>query len=87
MCKHRIKNQNTLFCLGIFTYTYECQDIIQIALKRLPAGRKRRKKAVRFSPTFKGYNNELLIKCPYIRLFNHEYMIYKYALYPNLNNN
>jgi hypothetical protein len=26
------------------TYTYERQDIIQIALKRLPGGRERRKK-------------------------------------------
>jgi hypothetical protein len=28
----------------MFTYTYERQDIIQIALKRLPGGRERRKK-------------------------------------------
>jgi hypothetical protein len=32
----RIKNQNTLFSLGMVTY--ERQDIIQIALKRLPGG-------------------------------------------------
>jgi hypothetical protein len=31
------KFKNTLFSLGMFTYTYERQDIIQIALKRLPA--------------------------------------------------
>jgi hypothetical protein len=31
-------NQNTLFSLGMLTYTYERQDIIQIALKRLPGG-------------------------------------------------
>jgi hypothetical protein len=37
--KSRIKNQNTLFSLlGMLTYTYERQDIIQIALKRLPEG-------------------------------------------------
>jgi hypothetical protein len=32
------QTQNTLFSLGMFTYTYEHQDIIQIALKRLPGG-------------------------------------------------
>jgi hypothetical protein len=30
----RKKNQNRLFSLGMLTYTYERQDIIQIALKR-----------------------------------------------------
>jgi hypothetical protein len=30
------KFKNTLFSLGMFTYTYERQDIIQIALKRVP---------------------------------------------------
>jgi hypothetical protein len=39
--------KNTLFNLVMFTYTYERQDIIQIALKRLPGGGERRKK--RFS--------------------------------------
>jgi hypothetical protein len=29
----RIKNQNTLFSLGMLTYAYELQDMIQIALK------------------------------------------------------
>jgi hypothetical protein len=33
------QTQNTLFSLGMLTYTYERQDIIQIALKRLPGGR------------------------------------------------
>jgi hypothetical protein len=28
--------KNTLFSLGMLAYTYERQDIIQIALKRLP---------------------------------------------------
>jgi hypothetical protein len=32
------QTQNTLFSLGMLTYTYERQDIIQIALKRLPGG-------------------------------------------------
>jgi calcineurin-like phosphoesterase family protein len=36
------KNQNTLFSLGMLTYTYERQDIIQIVLERLPGeGEKR----------------------------------------------
>jgi hypothetical protein len=30
------KSQNSLLSLGMFTYTYERQDIIQITLKRLP---------------------------------------------------
>jgi hypothetical protein len=30
------QSQYSLFILGMFTYTYERQDIIQIALKRLP---------------------------------------------------
>jgi hypothetical protein len=30
--------QNTLFNLGMVTYSYERQDIIQFALKRLPGG-------------------------------------------------
>jgi hypothetical protein len=38
------QSQYSLFSLGMFTYTYERQDIIQIALKRLPGGRERRKK-------------------------------------------
>jgi hypothetical protein len=33
-----LKTHNTLFSLGNLTYTYERQDIIQIALKRLPGG-------------------------------------------------
>jgi hypothetical protein len=33
-----IHSQYTLFSLGMFTYTYERHDIIQIALKRLPEG-------------------------------------------------
>jgi hypothetical protein len=32
------QTQNNLFSLGMLTYTYERQDIIQIALKRLPGG-------------------------------------------------
>jgi hypothetical protein len=32
------QSQYSLFSLGMFTYTYERQDIIQIALKRLPEG-------------------------------------------------
>jgi hypothetical protein len=32
------QSQYSLFSLGMFTYTYERQDIIQIALKRLPGG-------------------------------------------------
>jgi hypothetical protein len=32
----KVKSQYSLFSLGMFTYTYERQDIIQIALKRLP---------------------------------------------------
>jgi hypothetical protein len=35
--KFKFKFKNTLFCLGI-TYTYERQDIIQIAFKWLPGG-------------------------------------------------
>jgi hypothetical protein len=34
----KLKTQNTLFSLGMLTNTYELQDIIQIALKRLPGG-------------------------------------------------
>jgi hypothetical protein len=42
----------------MFTYTYERQDIIQIALKRLPGGGERRKKRfVRISPPFTCYMN------------------------------
>jgi hypothetical protein len=37
-CIIRTKNQNTLFSLGMLTYTDERQDIIQIALKGLPGG-------------------------------------------------
>jgi hypothetical protein len=32
------QSQYSLFSLGMFIYTYERQDIIQIALKRLPGG-------------------------------------------------
>jgi hypothetical protein len=32
------QSQYSLFSLGMFTYTYERQDIIQIALKTLPGG-------------------------------------------------
>jgi hypothetical protein len=32
----KVKVKNTLFCLDMVTYSYERQDIIQIALKRLP---------------------------------------------------
>jgi hypothetical protein len=41
------QSQHSLFSLGMFTYTYERQDIIQIALKRLPRkgwGERRKKK-------------------------------------------
>jgi hypothetical protein len=34
----KVKVKNTLFNLGMVTYSYECQDIIQFALKRLPGG-------------------------------------------------
>jgi hypothetical protein len=34
----RSQRQYSLFSLGMFTYTYERQDMIQIALKRLPGG-------------------------------------------------
>jgi hypothetical protein len=37
--------KNTLISLGMFTYTYERQGMIQIALKRLP-GEERRTKNV-----------------------------------------
>jgi hypothetical protein len=33
---YQTQTQNTLFSLGMLTYTYERQDIIQIALKSLP---------------------------------------------------
>jgi hypothetical protein len=36
--RSKIKIKNTLFSLGMFTYTYERQVIIQIALKRLSGG-------------------------------------------------
>jgi hypothetical protein len=36
----KFKFKNTLFSLGMFTYTYERQDIIPIALIRLPERRK-----------------------------------------------
>jgi hypothetical protein len=47
-------NRNTLFSLDMLTYTYERQDIIQIALKKLPGGRGSavKKKFVRFGPPF-----------------------------------
>jgi hypothetical protein len=32
------QSQNTLFNLGMVTYSYERQNIIQFALKRLPGG-------------------------------------------------
>jgi hypothetical protein len=38
------QSQYSLFSLGMFTYTYERQDITQIALKKLPGGGERRKK-------------------------------------------
>jgi hypothetical protein len=38
------QSQYSLFSLGMFTYTYERQDIIQIALKRLPGEGERCKK-------------------------------------------
>jgi hypothetical protein len=34
----KVKVKNTLFNLGMVTYSYERQNIIQIALKRLPGG-------------------------------------------------
>jgi hypothetical protein len=34
----KIKVKNTLFNLGMVTYSYERQDLIQFALKRLPGG-------------------------------------------------
>jgi hypothetical protein len=40
----KFKFKNTLFSLGMFKYTYERQDIIQIALKTLPGEGERRKK-------------------------------------------
>jgi hypothetical protein len=40
----KFKFKNTLFSLGMFTYTYERQDIMQIALKGLSGGGERRKK-------------------------------------------
>jgi hypothetical protein len=50
-CTRAFKFKNTLFSLGMFTYTYERQDITLIALKRLPGGREcRKKRFVRFSP-------------------------------------
>jgi hypothetical protein len=55
-CIIKVKKVNSpysLFSLGMFTYTSERQDIIQIALKRLPGGGERRKISfVRFSPPF-----------------------------------
>jgi hypothetical protein len=36
--KVKVKDKNTLFNLGMVTYSYERQDIIQFALKRLPGG-------------------------------------------------
>jgi hypothetical protein len=36
--KVKVKVKNTLFNLGMVTYSYERQDIIQYALKRLPGG-------------------------------------------------
>jgi hypothetical protein len=49
----KVKFKITLFSLGMATYSYERQDIIQFGLKRLP-GRWlcRKKKFVRFSPPF-----------------------------------
>jgi hypothetical protein len=40
------KSQYSLFSLGMFTYTYEFQHVIQIALKRLTGEGERRKKKV-----------------------------------------
>jgi hypothetical protein len=42
--ERRNQSQYSLFSLGMFTYTYERQDIIQIALKILPGGERRKKK-------------------------------------------
>jgi hypothetical protein len=42
--KSKSISQYILFSLGMFTYTYERQNIKQIALKRLPGGGERRKK-------------------------------------------
>jgi hypothetical protein len=39
--KVKSQSQYSLFSLGMFTYTYEHQDIIQIALKRLPGAVKK----------------------------------------------
>jgi hypothetical protein len=38
------QSQYSLFSLGMFKYTFERQDIIQIALKRLQGGGESRKK-------------------------------------------
>jgi hypothetical protein len=35
-CTSIINSQNSLFNLGMFTYSYEVPNIIQIALERLP---------------------------------------------------
>jgi hypothetical protein len=40
------QSQYSLFSLGMYIYTYERQDITQIALKRLPGGVEGRKKKV-----------------------------------------
>jgi hypothetical protein len=57
MCVSRVKGQNSLFSLCMLTYTYELQDIIQLALKRLPGeGEFSKKRFVRFSPLFTCYN-------------------------------
>jgi hypothetical protein len=47
-------SQYSLFSLGMFTYTYERQDIIQIGFKRVPGGGSAVKK--RFVPPFTCYN-------------------------------
>jgi hypothetical protein len=44
--RYRSQSQYSLFSLVMFTYKYERQDIIQIALKRLPGGGERLKKKV-----------------------------------------
>jgi hypothetical protein len=58
-----IKNQSALFILGMLTYTYERQDIIQNALKRLPGGEKWQQRHLRYTsepPTF--YQSNLAMR-------------------------
>jgi hypothetical protein len=39
-----VNSQNSLFNLGMFTYSYQSPNIIQIALNKLPGGGKHRNK-------------------------------------------